>query len=363
MGYDIKAEREEKERQAKRTAARQARIDRMNSMKSRLRIFGVIEKAKELFVNLTEKISQEYAKEREISKSPLCRCKDCGREISKKAESCPGCGALLRRKKQNSGCGCGGCLVLCFLGFIFFAGIFGKTLSSFDRKTVLPPAPANNNTAALTVKPVAPSFQKSANRVNEKSYFQGIQYTVIENEKQRIGNIQKCIISIRLEKKVTEDFLRSFALKLQKNETEKYDLFFIFYILPDMEFGKGAWATTHFNPNLEVKILGMTIDEENKLLSRKSSHSGEIIGEWVDHGILGGRYTFLKENGKFIMVTDFKDGSKLEKEMLIQRTVSGEIRLDDVKKNDFGEYFVIESDGDLGLYGENGLFRTIHSIK
>jgi hypothetical protein len=359
MGYDIKAEREEKKRQAKRTAARQARIDRMNSMKDRLRIFGLIEKAKELFGNLTEKISQEYAKERERSKSPLCRCKDCGKEISKRAESCPGCGALLRKKKQNSGCG--GCLVLCFLVFIFFAGIFGKMLPSFDRKTVVPPAPAN--TAALPAKPVAPSSPQTANTVNESAYFQGIQYTVIENEKQHIGNVSKCIISIRLEKKVTEEFLRNFALKLRENEHGKYDLFFIFYILPDMEFGRGAWATTHFNPNIEVKILGMTIEEENKLLSRKASHSGEIIGEWVDQGILGGRYTFLKENGKFIMVTDFKDGSKLEKEMLIQRTVSGEIRLDDVKRNDFGEYFVIESDGDLGLYGENGLFRTIHSIK
>lgn len=153
MGYDIKAEREEKERQAKRTAARQARIDRMNSMKGKLRIFDVLEKAKELFVNLTEKISQEYAKGREKSKSPLCRCKDCGREISKKAESCPGCGALLRRKKQNSGCGCGGCLVLCFIVFIFFAGIFGKMLSSFGSKPVLPSAPANNNTVALPAKP------------------------------------------------------------------------------------------------------------------------------------------------------------------------------------------------------------------
>ena len=167
MGYDIKAEREEKERQAKSTAARQARIDRMNSMKSRLRIFRVIEKAKELLVNLTGKISQEYAKEREISKSTLCRCKDCGREISKKAESCPGCGALLRRKKQNSGCGCGGCLVLCFLVFIFFAGIFGKMLPSFDSKTVLPPAPSNNNTAALTVKPVTSAHPPVATSPNQ----------------------------------------------------------------------------------------------------------------------------------------------------------------------------------------------------
>lgn len=130
MGYDIKAEREEKERQAKRTAARQARIDRMNSMKGKLLIFGVIEKAKELFVNLTEKISQEYAKEREISKSPLCRCKDCGREISKKAESCPGCGAPIQRRKNF---GCSGCFSLLILFFVIITAI-GSIYLSLNRE-------------------------------------------------------------------------------------------------------------------------------------------------------------------------------------------------------------------------------------
>jgi len=28
--------------------------------------------------------------------------------------------------------------------------------------------------------------------------------------------------------------------------------------LPGMEVGKGAWALSHFNPNLEVQILGFT---------------------------------------------------------------------------------------------------------
>ncbi|MCI5166040.1 MAG: hypothetical protein D3903_08060 [Candidatus Electrothrix sp. GM3_4] len=148
------------------------RSPRSQSVSPYLRILGVIKKVKELFGNLTEKISQEYAKERERSKSPLCRCKDCGKEISKRAESCPGCGASPRRKKQRSGCG--GCLVLCFLGFIFFAFIFGRMLQPFDRKTVPSPAPpANNNTVALPENPVisdSPSVQINPNHFTGKWY-------------------------------------------------------------------------------------------------------------------------------------------------------------------------------------------------
>jgi hypothetical protein len=36
----------------------------------------------------------------------------------------------------------------------------------------------------------------------------------------------------------------------------KYERVFICYYLPGMEVGAGAWATGHFNPELEVKVLG-----------------------------------------------------------------------------------------------------------
>lgn len=106
---------------------------RSHSAPSYLRIFGVIKKVKELLVKLTGKISQEYAKEREKSKSPLFRCKDCGREISKRAESCPGCGASIR-KKQKSGCGCAGAFLVVFI--LFLIGFISSSLNQNTSKTV-----------------------------------------------------------------------------------------------------------------------------------------------------------------------------------------------------------------------------------
>jgi len=190
--------------------------------------------------------------------------------------------------------------------------------------------------------------------------FLGVNYTVIE--KSNLGNI-KGSIDIRLDKKVTKDFLIKIALKLREAEPRKYDRLFITYYLPGMTLGSGAWATSHFDPNLKVKILGTTIEEEKALLSESKNSSGEIIGEWLDESpYVGAKYTLIKKNGKIIMIRKFKDGSGSEEEM-IQKNQSGRLRFEEKGGNDFGEYYLIERNGNLGSYDSAGLISTMHSIK
>jgi len=190
--------------------------------------------------------------------------------------------------------------------------------------------------------------------------FQGVKYTIIK--KSNLRSI-KCSIDIRLEKKVTRDFLHKLALTLREAESRKYDRMFILYYLPGMKPGSGAWATSHFNPNLEVKILGITIEQEKALMTKSTDSSGEIIGEWLDEApYVGGKYTFLNKNGKIIMIRKFKDGSGSEEEM-IQKKQSGRLRFEEKGGNDFGEYYLIERNGKLGAYDNEGLIRTMRSIK
>ena len=190
--------------------------------------------------------------------------------------------------------------------------------------------------------------------------FQGVNYTVIE--KTNLGTVKGSIV-IRLEKKVTRDLLHKLALNLKEAQPRKYDRLFIEYYLPGMTPGSGAWATSHFNPNLEVRILGTTIEEEKALKARPKESSDEIIGEWLDESpYVGAKYTLMKKNGKIIMVRKFKDGSGSEKEM-IQKKHSGKIRFEEKEGNDFGEYYLIERNGNLGAYDSAGLISTMRAIK
>ena len=193
--------------------------------------------------------------------------------------------------------------------------------------------------------------------VSAKS-FQGVSYTIIK--KSNLGSI-KSSIDIRLEKKVSKNYLQKLALKLRKAEPRKYDRMFITYYLPDMTLGAGAWATSHFNPNLKVIIFGTTIEEEKALMSKPKVSSGKIIGEWIDDYV-GAKYTLLKKNGKTIMICKYKDGSSSEEEM-IQRKQSGKLRFEEKEGNNFGEYYLIESSGRLAIYDNLGLIFSMRPIK
>ena len=203
---------------------------------------------------------------------------------------------------------------------------------------------------SLSLFPAIPAFAAS---------FQGVKYTVVE--KSNLGSI-KSSIDIRLEKKVSKDFLQKLALKLRKAEPRKYDRMFITYYLPGMTPGSGAWATSHFNPNLEVKILGTTIEEEKALMSKPQKSSGKIIGEWLDESSYGAKYTLIKRNGKIIMICKYKDGSGSEEEM-IQKKQSGKLRFEEKEGNNFGEYYLIEGNGRLAIYDNSGFGFSMRPIK
>ncbi|MDY0208213.1 MAG: hypothetical protein RBR82_16555 [Pseudomonas sp.] len=90
----------------------------------------------------------------------------------------------------------------------------------------------------------------------------GANYSIISDNDFR--NVKRSI-DVRLDKKASAEVLNAIALKLKNMERKKYERTFIAYYLPNMEVGAGAWATSHFDPELDVRILGLTADEEEKM--------------------------------------------------------------------------------------------------
>ena len=95
-----------------------------------------------------------------------------------------------------------------------------------------------------------------------------VTYAIIDSH--TIGGIKRSL-DIRLNRKVPEDVLRAIALKLRSMDPRQFDRTFISYYLEGMQVGAGAWATTHFNPALEVRILGLSIEDEERLTREPDS--------------------------------------------------------------------------------------------
>ncbi len=129
---------------------------------------------------------------------------------------------------------------------------------------------------------------------------------------------------------------------------------FILYYLPNMPVGSGAWATSHFNPNLEIRILGLSIQEEQALEAESTLPNVEVIGIWVDDWT-SSRITIYPENGSLYLEQVFSDGSSRKEELVENSSTLG--RRFDMKEESI-DYFIIDSDGNLQLHDNLGLIST-----
>ncbi len=178
-------------------------------------------------------------------------------------------------------------------------------------------------------------------------------------------------IEVQLSGRLSKDELRALALQLKNADRKEYDRTLIMYYVPGMEAGVDpkqktgqAWATTHFNPDLEVRILGTTKEEHERLAKEAAKPAGaNVIGRWKDdESAFPGIITFSKEGGKVIKTRTFADGSSGKYELLV-RTVKNQVRY--VRKDDpGGDYWIITPNGDLACGdAEEGIWATSKKIK
>ncbi|NQY30398.1 MAG: hypothetical protein HRT69_13105 [Flavobacteriaceae bacterium] len=164
--------------------------------------------------------------------------------------------------------------------------------------------------------------------------------------------LSKNNIEIELNKKVTKNVLKEIALELRKDR-KQYDKLWVFYHLEDMVDGV-TWATSHFTPNLEIEIIGST--QEQDLLTKDTTFiDGEILGKWRSEKSLSGAtlVLFKSPNSKLKMRITFKDGSKIESDIKESKNNSLTRFEDD---NEHGEFYILETNGNLGMYSHDGKF-------
>lgn len=86
-----------------------------------------------------------------------------------------------------------------------------------------------------------------------------------------------------------------------------------------------------------------------------------IIGKWLDDDqYIGGIYIITETaDGVYIKVT-YKDGSVIQKSATISKLFNGK-RVN--YKNDFGEYYIIYDNGNLGLCDDKGCIESLRPLK
>jgi len=234
---------------------------------------------------------------------------------------------------------------------VFLAGC-DDTSSPEQSDSSAPPTTASNqhSTSLQQEQPEATPIPKD------------ITYTIIDQS--TIPGIKRSLV-IRLNKEVSEGALRSIALVLKDSDSDSYERTFISYLLPDMIVNAGCWATTHFNPNLKVRILGFTIEQKRALNQKPNDSYGQIIGCWLDERMfVGSRITIFQQGGKLYMANHHKDGSSGVKKLIEKKSPLGR-RFEDenMAVSETGDHWLLDSNGNLQLRDNEGLIATPKKIK
>lgn len=283
----------------------------------------------------------------------LTKCKECGNDVSTKAASCPTCGAAIKRKT-----GCLGCLGVVTLIFIVSSVVVSLLPDGSNTKRSKP-QPVSSTTKS-TDKGALPQSAQRRSTSREAVIPSDVSFSITSEDIQ--PGIKRSL-EVRLNKKVSEQTLRTLALKLKSQDSRTYARTFIGYYLPGMEAGAGAWATTHFDPTLDVKILGLTAEEEAELAAQPEPANREVIGRWLDEmPLAGSRLTIFRERGRLFVEQTFKDGNSLKDEIVERKTPQGR-RFDLIDASATGDYWIVGSDGALQTRDNDGLISTARRIK
>lgn len=182
-------------------------------------------------------------------------------------------------------------------------------------------------------------------------------YKILEDTTNVI--MEKNVISIEINKKISEGQIATLAAEFYESRP-KQPKFFIFYLLPGMKVGEGAWATSHFNPELEIEFIGTT--EQTDMVSAETLDSiiidGEIIGKWHEEKYTSSNYIIYKKDNKIFLKIIFKSGQMLDEELKEKNDANG-TRFDYKSANSNGEYFILNTRGILEFYNKENKKYTI----
>ncbi len=168
-----------------------------------------------------------------------------------------------------------------------------------------------------------------------------ISFSVINET--RNDTLKKVNVNIRINKKVDKEVLKLIGNKLKTDlQLEKYSKIWMFYFLPNTKVGSGAWATTHFTPNLKVEFYGATKKQSKKQENIAGQDLENIIGKWKEEQYTSAIYIIYKKENELFIRTIYPN-SQISDVKIKENKGSKVVRYDYYSNGYNGEYFKVKN--------------------
>ena len=174
-------------------------------------------------------------------------------------------------------------------------------------------------------------------------------YTAEETD--RIPGTKRSI-DVVLDQKLTVEELEALGNTLRDADSESFDRTFIGYYL-DGGTRSSYWATTHFTPELEVKVQGLPIEA-----GIDTSNDPSAFGVWiVEQEWFPGRYALTADgDGAFTMEVTHPDGSIGATSYDHTVTPEGDVFVENGSTT--GDYLLVDNEGYLNRADDDGIWAT-----
>jgi hypothetical protein len=178
-------------------------------------------------------------------------------------------------------------------------------------------------------------------------------FKIIEDKSN--DSLEKNQLSVEINHKITVEQIATLADSLFSSKP-KQRRFYIFYLLPESR--GDVWATSHFDPEIKIEILGSTTQQDTTTAKIAEVVTGDVIGKWQEEKYTSSNYVIYKKNNQLFIKTIFKDGQVSDEEL--KETKEKSVTRYDYKNGGYnGEYFVLNKIGNLEFYNsENINFTT-----
>lgn len=258
----------------------------------------------------------------------IVACKDCKAEISTDAKNCPKCGAI--NSAAYKGVRVGGLIYLGLIALAFY-WIWGAMTPDRDASKDSVDAAAG----AIAGKPT-------------------VGYTITQDD-FREGRPRK--VEVTLPRRLSEAELAEVAQTIRDDSEFDADRTFIGFRV-EGQSDSSYWANASFDPDYRSSLIGLSAEAYQRLTTLDLSTYSPRVGSWLRDGALGHVMVLYTKDGKYFIDSLFEDGGKSTEQYLAKQLPDGGLRLE-LPENDHNEHYVVQPDGTLQGWGENGVYMTL----
>ncbi len=172
------------------------------------------------------------------------------------------------------------------------------------------------------------------------------------------------IVHVRINKKLSEYELVQLAKNAKATIEAPSEKGRVFFRLEHMYENNVAWAAVDFTPTIKVRFLGQSIEDEEKIKSALNNIT-DYVGLWENLGVQGDIIIRIRNDKKrgyvfeYISSTDYQPSDIATP--LIKKVRNGITVYKDTENEE--QFFVVEKNGDLSAYDNDGMIEIYKRLK